>query len=232
MIHFRDAARKKDSPELPSPVDNLNITATDGLSKEAALNFWDKVFSEHNDKVDINEVDEDTPLAEIFGRFEDEFAFDFEINEDIQTVLDKFENGSWERLSDYERKTLVGELADLIGKKLGLDEIPEIAFFEAPENCCGAFNQVTNTVEINSGSFTQPKELINTIAHEIRHAYQYQRALKQETYKDMLYKCNFENYISPIELADGKYLFFTDYQDQLIEAEARAFANIFNEEVS
>ena len=49
----------------------------------------------------------------------------------------------------------------------------------------------------------------------------------QETWQDTLYKLNFENYISPISLADGKYLFFTDYQDQLVEAEARAFANIF-----
>ena len=232
MIHFKDAAGKKDTPELPSPVESRNTTTTDGLSKEVALDFWDKVFSEHNDKVNINEIDEEPLFSDIFGRFEDEFAFDFEIDEDIQTVLDKFENGSWERLSDDERKTLVGELADLIGKKLGLDEIQEIAFFEAPENYCGAFNQVTNTVEINSANFSQQKELINTIAHEIRHAYQYRRALKQETYEDMLYKCNFENYISPIELDGGKYLFFTDYQDQLIEAEARAFANIFNEGVS
>ena len=63
----------------------------------------------------------------------------------------------------------------------------------------------------------------------MRHAYQHQRATHQETLLDKLYQLNFENYISPVPLADGKYLFFTDYQDQLVEAEARAFANIFTD---
>ena len=47
--------------------------------------------------------------------------------------------------------------------------------------------------------------------------------------RNRLYKVNLDPdfYISPVLLPNGKYLFFTDYYDQLVEAEARAYANAF-----
>ena len=98
---------------------------------------------------------------------------------------------------------------------------------DGQNGACGAFVPEENKIEINRTILTDPKEVVDTIAHEMRHAYQHQRAEMLETWQDFLYRLNFENYISPVSLADGKYLFFTDYQDQLVEAEARAFANIF-----
>ena len=74
----------------------------------------------------------------------------------------------------------------------------------------------------------RPDLLRDVIPHEMRHAYQHQRSDLQETRQDELYRINFDNYISPVPLPDGKYLFFTDYQDQLVEAEARAFASLFS----
>lgn len=50
--------------------------------------------------------------------------------------------------------------------------------------------------------------------------------MKLETYEDLLYAYNFANYISPLLTEDG-YVNFIDYQDQLIEAEACAFAKLF-----
>ena len=73
-----------------------------------------------------------------------------------------------------------------------------------------------------------PDELIDTIAHELRHAFQHQKAMAPESALDMLYRVNFDNYISPLPLGDGKFLFFADYQDQLVEVEARAFAKQFS----
>ena len=70
---------------------------------------------------------------------------------------------------------------------------------------------------------------INTIAHEMRHAYQEQRAGILETKEDALFKLNLDNYISPVPLPGCGWLFFTDYQDQYVEADARAFANLFTE---
>jgi hypothetical protein len=49
---------------------------------------------------------------------------------------------------------------------------------------------------------------------------------------DLLYAVNLDPdyYILPVALPDGKWLFFTDYYDQLVEAEARAYANVYAKE--
>lgn len=57
--------------------------------------------------------------------------------------------------------------------------------------------------------------------------YQYQRACIGETRDDVLYAINFLNYIEP-EQVDGHYVNFNEYQNQLLEAEARAFAKMFS----
>lgn len=77
--------------------------------------------------------------------------------------------------------------------------------------------------------FNDSSELVNTIAHEMRHAYQEYRAGLLETREDELYRVNLDNYISPVQLPEGGWLFFTDYQDQYVEVDARAFANLFTE---
>ena len=231
-MKFHDLAERKDAVELKVPIESQNIATTSRLSKEEALDFWDNVFAEQHNASDRNEIDKVIILEDIYDRCEDEFRFDFEIDQDIWILLDQFKIDHWEQLSENERKMLVCELAVMIGKKLGLEDIPTLSFFDGSENDYGTFNRDGNTIEINSNNFSQPKELIDTIAHEVRHAYQYQRALKLETYEDMLYKYNFDNYISPLKTSNGEYLFFTDYQDQLVEAEARAFANLFNKEAS
>lgn len=134
-----------------------------------------------------------------------------------------------ERLTDREKVEAIKELAAVIGKKLGIEENPEIQFYNGRDGSCGFYVSGENKVEINWNTMDDSREVVDTVAHEMRHAYQCQRASLQETWQDMLYKINFENYISPIPLADKKYLFFTDYQDQLVEVEARAFANIFTD---
>ena len=40
---------------------------------------------------------------------------------------------------------------------------------------------------------------------------------------------SYENYISPLPLPGGGYLFFVDYFNQYVEVDARAFANLFTE---
>ena len=70
---------------------------------------------------------------------------------------------------------------------------------------------------------------MNTVAHEMRHAYQWERSRNPERPEDILYLYNFDNYISPVPLGNGKYLFVVDYMNQYIEAEARAFADSLND---
>ena len=230
MIRFQDTVEKKDNSELLSSTAFQDINPTGSMSNEEALSFLDGLFSVDPENQDLYSIDEESLLAEIFGRYEDEFDFDFELDDEIQTVLDRFGASKWERMSDSERTEAISDLAAVIGKKLGINEIPEIQFHDSRDGACGAYLPGENKIEINRNTMSDPREVVDTVAHEMRHVYQHQRACLQETWLDTLYKVNFENYISPIPLADGKYLFFTDYQDQLVEAEARAFANIFTHE--
>lgn len=227
MIRFQDTVEKKDNSELLSSTAFQDIKPASSMSAEDAASFLDGLFSIDPESQDIYSIDDESLLAEIFGRFEDEFDFDFELDDEIQAVLDRFGSAKWESLSDGEKVEAINELASVIAKKLGIDEEPRIQFCDGQNGACGAFVPGENKVEINRNILSDPKEVIDTIAHEMRHAYQHQRAELLETWQDFLYRLNFENYISPVSLADGKYLFFTDYQDQLVEAEARAFANIF-----
>ncbi len=225
MIHFSDLPGKENSELLPAD-EYKDIKSQGGISKAEAKDFWNDVFEDESGLFE-NELSEGELLSEIFGRNEDEFDFDFEIDKNVREILDEFEEGKWNNLDESEQKDLIKELASTISEKLELDEKPEITFYDGPENSYGAYNPGCNSVEINSKNFQNPIEVIDTVVHELRHAYQYQRADKLETMEDMLYKVNLDNYISPISLENGKYLFFTDYQDQLVEAEARAFANLF-----
>ena len=229
MIRFHDTAEKKDNSELLSSSAFQDIKPSGTMSSEEAIAFLDGLFSVDQESQDTYSIDEESLLAEIFGRFEDEFDFDFELDDEVQIVLDRFGAAKWERLTDSAKVEAIQELATVIGKKLRIEEKPEIQFYSDRDGSCGAYVPGDNKVEINRNIMNDPKEVIDTVAHEMRHAYQHQRAGLQETWQDMLYKINFENYISPIPMADGKYLFFTDYQDQLVEAEARAFANIFTD---
>lgn len=229
MIRFHDTAEKKDDSELLSPSAFQDIKPSGTMSSEEAISFLDGLFSINLESQDTYSIDEESLLAEIFGRFEDEFDFDFELDDEVQVVLDRFGVAQWDRLTDSEKVEAIKELAFVIGKKLEIEVNPEIQFYDGWDGSCGAYLPGENKVEINRNTMDDPQEVVDTVAHEMRHAYQHQRAGLQETWQDMLYKINFENYISPIPLADGKYLFFIDYQDQLVEAEARAFANIFTD---
>ena len=229
MIRFHDTAEKKDNSELLSSSAFQDIKPSGTMSSEEAISFLDGLFSVDPESQDTYSIDEESLLAEIFGRFEDEFDFDFELDEEVQVVLDRFGATQWERLTDSEKVEAIRELKAVIGKKLGIEENPEIQLYNGRDGSCGAYILGENKVEINRNTMDDPREVVDTVAHEMRHAYQHQRAGLQETWQDMLYKINFENYISPIPLADGKYLFFTNYQDQLVEVEARAFANIFTD---
>lgn len=227
MIRFQDTVEKKDDSELLSSTGFLEIKPKGSLSNEDAVSFIDGLFSVDPDSQDLH--DEESLLAEIFGRYEEEFEFDFELDDEIQYALERFNLERWENLSESERIDAIYELASIIGDRLGLEDKPVIQFYDGRDGSCGAYLPGANTIEINWNTLSDPKEVVDTVAHEARHAYQHQRAVLEENKQDTLYRLNFENYISPIPLADGKFLFFTDYQDQLVEAEARAFANLFRD---
>lgn len=182
--------------------------------------FW-------NDK--FNELSYDNLLDEIYNRSEDEFEFHISLGEEIMQTLSTFNEDKWNDLSVEEREKWIDKLVEGICDELGIDDIPFVAYYEADEYDCGFYDYSDNSVNINELFLDNPKEIIEILAHEIRHAYQHQRADIGETQEDLIYQCNFDNYIKPIELPDKSYIMFFDYQDQYVEAEARAYSNAFME---
>jgi hypothetical protein len=210
---FGDEIKHTESIQNDIPTFDTNISIEDATA------FWDKQFES------VPEI----PMKDILNRSEDEFSFDYDLS-NMKELMDKFDNSKWADLSEDERMDLVEQAVSKIADILGLNEIPEVMYFEDDPSNCGYYYSGLNILGINVCELSDPKELINTVAHELRHAYQEQRAMNPETEMDYKYLTNLSNYISPLFTENGDCILFTDYQDQLVEAEARAFANLFSGE--
>ena len=184
------------------------------ISTDDAVAFWNKEFMSLSD----------VSILDILNYDEESFSFDIDIS-DNKELLNNFKESNWNDLSDEERKEAVSELTKKIAEKLELKEIPTIEFYNADPSDCGYYDADQNVLGINSCELDDPTELVNTIAHELRHAYQHEHANNPESHTDDLYRINFAYYIRPMFTDDGECLLFYDYQNQFVEAEARAFAN-------
>ena len=204
-----------------------SIKPTENMSDSEVDDFWSNEFAKEKEDAELDVYDK--LLSEIFNRSEDELTIDFNVDEVLQGILHKFSLENWQEMKDADKLSVIKELAQAVGEKLGLDKIPEIKIFDGENEPYGNFDPLLNVVNLNKQYFDDPKEMVNTITHELRHAYQNMRAEIFETWEDALFKCNFDNYISPVPLPGGGYLFFMDYQDQYVEVDARAFANKFME---
>lgn len=227
MIKFVDKLDRTESTELPAPSNYKEIKPILKTSDNKVQRFWEDVFGEDNTSEDSCFTDEEI-ISEIFERNESDFKFDINIaDKAIQEELANFDNENWNELNETQKLEVIDDFISILCEKMGGEEKPRLFLFENDENICGAYNNQTNILELNRNILDKPKEVINTIAHETRHAYQYQRACIGETREDVLYAINFLNYVEPIQF-EGNYVNFNEYQNQLIEAEARAFAKQFS----
>lgn len=204
-----------------SDVLNKEIPRFDsGISVEDAKTFWDEMFYEPKD----------ISIIDILDHYEDEFTFDdFDIT-DMNELLDNFELDTWNEFTTDEKINLVNELVDTISEKLGLEDIPEVLYYEDDPGNRGVYYDSFNVLGLNECLLDDPQQLVKTTAHELRHAYQHLRAESPQNYEDFLYRINLANYISPMFNDDGECILYTDYACQFVEAEARAFSNLFNRE--
>jgi len=146
--------------------------------------------------------------------------------ERLDASLDSFQSGTWENLSVDEQKAAMNDLADYVKDVIGFDNPPEIVYYNNPvDGDYGGYSPGTNTLSVNEYMLYDNNEAADTIAHELWHAYQHERALNPQSAKDYQYQYGFDNYIRPDDD-------FTAYQDQLVEAEARAFAQQFKDRLS
>ena len=227
MLNFSDIS-KTNEIRKPLPAEAYkNIKSTGEISREEAVDFWKNEFSQSKESpvVDIY----DRLLSEIFNVSEDDLYIDFDLDEHIKALMDRFESSEWHTLSSDEKIDIMKSLIDTVSEKLGLKNIPTLEVYEDEGTTFGDYNPVLNMISVNLKNCDNPIELIDTLMHELRHAYQNERAELFETWQDALYRCNFDNYISPVPLPNGEWLFFLDYFNQYVEVDARAFASKFTE---
>ena len=165
--------------------------------------------------IDYNEVFEGLDEYDFDGK-------DFNQNtEQLNSLLEGFSEDNWNNMELEGQKEQINGLFDYVNDVLGLENPPNIEYYNEPEKGnYGGYNPATNTLSINEYMLYDSNEAADTVAHELWHAYQHERASNPQSPKDFQYQFGFDNYIRPGDDFDG-------YQSQLVEAEARAFADQF-----
>ena len=147
-------------------------------------------------------------------------------SEQLDSILDNFQEDKWSDLSLEQQKQSMTDLANYVAADTGNDNPPEIVFRDdMPDGTYGGYNPDTNTMEINENMLDDSNEAADTIAHEMWHAHQEQAAKDPNNPRAAEYQEAFDNYISP------EYD-FEAYQDQMIEAEARDYAQGFKDKLA
>ena len=84
----------------------------------------------------------------------------------------------------------------------------------------GGFDKEKDTLFINENNLQDGPETADTVAHEMRHAYQYIRAEELETNRDLAFAENFARYIRPEQNQSA-------YEIQIVEKDAALYAQRF-----
>ena len=139
----------------------------------------------------------------------------------LDEVMQFFEPETFGHLYDEEKAFVMDMFRDKLTEELQLDNPPEVLIADiGDEVTYGYYDPKSNVVVINTSIMKDGDQVRDTMAHEIRHAWQHERAdLPEElqTAFDKALKDNFENYISPEDN-------YRTYRSQLVEMDAREFA--------
>lgn len=225
--------------------DNENEVLVE-ISEEELLEITDEIVDE---RLDEEMLEIETALLEdnsLLTKTEDTYVEDYYNNEIIQdnyyddadlaavidiysdkqqleAIMGDFTRETWENLTITEQQERIDDLKNYIVDCIGLENPPEVTYYynENP----GDYAYVdpnANVICINEYNLWNNEEAADTIAHELWHSYQHQRANILENERDQLYLEGFENYIScdidPI-----------GYEEQFVEADAREFAQRFKD---
>ncbi len=231
MSEIAKELQEKQETALNEKISIPDVKPNTDIDSEKADSIYDVITEDLKSEKSEKELDaEDVDLlTEIFECSIEDFTFeDLDLDledEELEGYLDFFDPKEWKTLDPLEKQLVIEGFGMYLAKMLDLKNPPKIAFYYGPQNEYGAYTRATNTIKINLNVIDSPQyNVIGTIAHETWHAYQWQRSEHPTTRKDALYAINFELYIKPSESFDL-------YQSQLVEAEANAFAQIFEERV-
>jgi hypothetical protein len=212
-------------------IQQFAVIGIDVKSKEHLLNLghWDvKRLPDHACSKSLESYypsdNIDKPLERIYDR---NIIDDVEMKKSCIALVRDFYNDGAD--IDFAEKGLIGrceivsDFYESVKETMGIDA--ELSFANKPENVCGGYNPSTNSIELNARYLENPdcKELMNTILHESRHAFQ-QKCIDNPssvTIKENVidvWADNMRNYIPP-------GLDFEAYENQEIEKDANYFAD-------
>lgn len=204
----------------------LNEQRDEGMESAEILDQQTEQLNDEKQEMNINydEIYEDIQREALEQGFED-----IQIDADperLDNSLEKFDESNWEGLQLDEQKEAITDLANYVVDTIGLDNPPVIEYYNnEEEGDFGGYDASSNTLHINEYMLYNSGEAADTVAHELWHAHQHECAMNPQNARDYQYQYNFENYISP-ELGQEAY------EEQLVEAEARAFASQFKDQLS
>ena len=143
--------------------------------------------------------------------------------------LDVLQKGGFVDLSTEDMKDTVKALVEKISKDQDLSFVPAVSCYDWPGSSTLAYNTlITKTICVNLSGFrddvdataageTVEYHLVKTVAHEVRHSYQYEHQFDDSDYGKACLN-NFNNRVS----YNGYNL--AEYNAQFTEADADAYA--------
>ena len=143
MIKFSEIAEASEKTDVSEKY--KNIKPTEKMTDKEADDFWASEFEKTQDEGEVDPYDR--LLSESFNRSEDEINIDFDFDDKLLAILEKFKPENWSNLSESEQISSLKELAGKIGERLGLDKIPSISIFEDERGAYGDYDPVNNTVK-------------------------------------------------------------------------------------
>lgn len=125
--------------------------------------------------------------------------------------------GEFPELSQEAKEKYITNLTDRISKELKLQTTPKLYFYSSCEwPVIASYYDGLDYIYVNTGAITSYEEAVKTMAHEIRHDYQYEH-MNDDTEYGRAVKANTQNYISYYENIEG-------YHNQFVEKDAEEFA--------
>lgn len=140
-------------------------------------------------------------------------------------VLENFKQSNWENLTIEEKKENIEKLQEYNQEILGIkNDIKIEYYYNEDKSDFGFYHHGSHSMHINEYNLNDSKETADTIAHETRHAYQYQRAEILENDRDVEFMVNHTpgNYIRPEVDYDG-------YVNQIVEKDAISYGQRFKD---
>lgn len=123
-------------------------------------------------------------------------------------------------LSEQARKDYITNLTEQISKDLGIQTTPKLYFYSCEEwPVIASYYDCIDYIYVNLGNINSYEDAVNTMAHEIRHDYQYEHINDDSDYGRTV-KTNKQNYVS-------YYNDLEAYNNQFIEQDAKDYADSY-----